>query len=130
MTKLPITEFVHWLANGERGVSSEAIVSQLTGERVGRADRGYDHPYDSDDFRRCEVLLREVPLARLTFPQMAERSPVWAGLVEAWDDIVAMFEAETPGAFVRNYRGRLSPRANAAIHEIRNAARTGEPNNG
>jgi hypothetical protein len=118
-TKLRLEEFAGWLANGERGISSEAIVSHLTGERVGPGYRGWDQPFDSDDFRRCEVLLREVPLARLTFPQIAGRSPIWAELVKAWDEIVALFEAETPGALVRHYRGPLSKSANRRIQHIR-----------
>ena len=103
-TKLPLTVFVHWLANGERGLSSEAIVEHLTGEPVGgrahAARRGrLDHPYDMGDFRRCELLLRQVDLARLVFPQMASASPQWARLVEAWAEIVETAKDENPTAF-------------------------------
>lgn len=94
-TKLPIEAFVGWLANGERGISSEAIVSHLTGLPVGR-NWGSDYPADPDDFRRCQALLERVPLARLMLPLMATRSPEWARLVAAWDDIAAAILAEAP----------------------------------
>lgn len=101
---LPLKVFVRWLASGERGLSSEAIVEHLTGEPVGgraHAPRHgrKDHPYDLSDFRRCELLLRQVDVARLVFPAMAEVSPRWARLVDAWDDIVAAAEEVDPNIF-------------------------------
>lgn len=92
---LPLTLFTHWLASGERGLSSEAIVSRLTGEKVGRPwDTGKDHPHDPSDFRRCQKLLDAVPLARLAFPAMRDVSPQWARLVDAWDDIAAAINSK------------------------------------
>ena len=92
---LPLTLFTHWLASGERGLSSEAIVSRLTGEKVGRSyGHGKDYPHDPGDFRRCQKLLDAVPLARLAFPAMREVSPQWARLVDAWDDIAAAIDSK------------------------------------
>ncbi|TFC59456.1 MULTISPECIES: hypothetical protein [unclassified Cryobacterium] len=98
-TVLPLENFTGWLANGERGVSSEAMVSHLTGANVGRRYGGGDHPYDPSDFRRCEMLLRRVELARLVLPQMATRSPEWAALVAHWEELVTLAESEVPGIF-------------------------------
>lgn len=114
---IPLEYFVHWLASGERGISSEAIVSHLTGEEVGRWS-GPDHPRDPSDFRRCEVLLRNYPLARRAFPAMKSRSAVWARLVDAWDELVALGEEEVPGIFDGPAHGR-APRMYARMRELR-----------
>jgi len=111
---------VDWLAGGERGESSNVIVTALTGLRAtkpwadSRAHRA--HPYDPSDFRRCEMLLRDVPSLRPFMPHMAERSPVWARLVERWDDIVAMAEIEAPGVFDGGHGG-AAPLTFALIRE-------------
>ena len=102
MTPLDLSRFSQWLASGERGISSDAIVNQLTGCPVGRRWGGGDHPHDPSDFRRCEMLLRAYPLARLLFPSaMPSRSPEWARLIGRWDELVALIEEEVPAAFTR-----------------------------
>jgi hypothetical protein len=113
--------FTEWLASGERGISSEAIVSHLTGARVGRNYGFGDHPYDPGDFRRCEKLLRQVPFARVALPQMATRSPEWAALVDHWEELVALMEEEAPGVF-DNCHGsapRTYARMQALFEEVR-----------
>lgn len=103
---LPLSYFVSWLASGERGLSSEAIVSHLTGQPVGRWRHNDDsHPLDPDDFRRCQLLLRDYPLARLSFDRMRSVSPEWDRLVGAWGEIHATIEAESPG-YMSSPRGR------------------------
>lgn len=122
---LKIETFANWLATGERGISSEAIVSHLTGVQVGRYNSPFgDHPYDRDDFRRCELLLRSVPLARLHFPLMKTRGAVWAALVEAWDELVELGESEVPGAFDGPQPYGSAPKMYARMREIREAARS------
>lgn len=118
---IELSHFTNWLASGERGISSEAIVSQLTGQPVGRRWGGGDHPYDPDDFRRCEMLLRAYPLARLVFPElMRKRSVIWAALVDHWDEIVELMESEAPGVFSRSPRwGAGAPKAYALMKELR-----------
>lgn len=118
---LPLTSFTTWLARGERGISSEAIVSHLTGETVGRNYGFSDHPYDAGDFRRCERLLRDHPLARMAFPAMATRSREWATLVEHWDELVALMEEEVPGVF-EHPRGS-APRTSRRMSELFEAVR-------
>ena len=115
---LKLEYFTSWLANGERGISSEAIVSQLTGSQVGRRWAGGDHPYDPDDFQRCERLLRAYPLARLAFPTMKSRSDVWSRLVDAWDELVALGEEEAPGIF-DGRRSATAPRMYDRMRELR-----------
>lgn len=116
---IDIRAFASWLANGERGISSKAIVSGVTGTPVGRSYGFPTHPVDPSDFRRCEVLLREVPEARFALPLMSAVSPVWAALVAHWDELVALAESESPGMFVRFLRkGRPAPKTYARIREL------------
>ena len=93
---------IKWLANGERGISSETIFEYLTGvPTTGRF--GCDRPRDPDDFRRCELLLEQVPSLRAKFHLMSFVSPVWANLVLDWDKIKSMILEEAP-----NWEGRAS----------------------
>ncbi|MET8648485.1 hypothetical protein [Nocardia aurea] len=96
---MQIEQFARWLANGERGLSSEAIVTQLTG--VGfHYSRGWDHPHDAGDWRRCERLLRDVPEAREHLHLM-KAHPTWEPLVDAWDELVELGRA-APNFFEPN----------------------------
>ena len=80
---------LEWLAGGSRGVSSNTIVTHLTGVYALGSYGSKDHPYDPDDFDRCLCLLDAVPLLRVALPYMAEVSPGWAALVDRWGDIEA-----------------------------------------
>ncbi|MFC9966302.1 hypothetical protein ACFVH4_18900 [Nocardia ignorata] len=116
-----IHQFNGWLQFGERGLSSEAIVTQLTGVHLsGRPWTGWDHPHDPSDFRRCERLLRQVPQARVHLVAM-KADPVWARLVDAWDELVALAEEEVPGCFDGPPRGGAAPRLYARMRELREA---------
>lgn len=75
-----------WLACGRRGTSSNTIFTKLTGLDALKGSYP-DHPHDPDDLDRCLQLLEDVPELRAKLPQMAQQSPVWAALVENWDEI-------------------------------------------
>ena len=111
---IPLSHFTEWLASGERGVSSNAIVSRLTGTQVGRAWSG-NHPHDPDDFRRCQLLLNAHPLAVVEFHAMRSVSPQWARLVDSWDEIHTTIESEVPGYL----DGASGGRARLAYHLMR-----------
>jgi hypothetical protein len=84
-----------WLMVGERGMSSEAIVMNLRpGLAVGRRRDKLAHPHDPDDLKRCLMLLEDVPELVPDFPRMREVSPVWAALVDHWDELRATFLQE------------------------------------
>jgi len=127
---LDIFWFRSWLREGERGESSEAIVEHLTGKPVGGkpyAERfgRLDHPADAGDFRRCELLLRAVPMARQEFPRMARVSPEWAALVGAWGDIVREAEAERPDIFTNtttHFHAASSQRIYDVIRQARSSS--------
>lgn len=84
-----------WLRSGERGISSEAIFSHLTGIPVsGRW--GLQPPSDPDDLRRCRLLLEAVPAFAAELHRMAEVSEEWAALVARWDELCATMDREAP----------------------------------
>ena len=116
---LDIGVFALWLATGDRGLSSEAIVNRATGINLGRyGGRIIDHPHDVGDLLRCEMMLRAVPLARMTLPLMSNVSPAWAALVPAWDELVALCESEIPGLFDGAGTHGSAPLAYARIREV------------
>lgn len=93
---IPITDNINkWLATGERGISSEAIVSHLTGVNISGL-WGMSPPSDPDDLRRCILLLEAAPELKAEFPRMAECGRRWKRLVEEWDSLVALLKEECP----------------------------------
>lgn len=94
MTALPAGA-ADWLRTGERGISSEAIFSHLSGIPVsGRW--GLRAPQDPSDLRRCRLLLEAVPAFRAELHRMAEVSEEWTALVERWDELCATMDEEAP----------------------------------
>lgn len=86
---------VRWLARGERGASSNTIFAHLTCIDALAGDRK-DHPYDPDDFRRCRLLLEQVPSLVPLFHRMASVSTEWSNLVEQWPAICDTMDTESP----------------------------------
>ncbi len=109
---LPSHLFAAWYATGERGSSSEAIAYRLTSGSVTGS-----YPRDPSDFRRCEKLLRAVPIARTRLDLVATMSPIWGRLVGAWDELVALGEDEVPGVFSGPATGS-APRMYARMKEL------------
>lgn len=103
-----------WLAQGERGVSSLAIFTVMTGLNVA-SGWGLWPPADPSDLRRCELLLRAVPEFRGRLPEMASVSPVWKRLVGTWDELIATMDAESPGWDTG--RSGFAPRTYALMRE-------------
>ena len=76
-----------WLKSGERGVSSETILSVMEDINVVMYR---SHPYDPSDFYRCCLLLESVPEYRARLNEMALVSKEWAILVEHWDELESL----------------------------------------
>lgn len=89
-----------WLANGERGLSSETMFQHLTGIQVLEGHWQSRYPFtpgDPADLRRCRLLLEQVPeLEPLFRERMASASKKWRDLVREWDAICRSMDAETP----------------------------------
>lgn len=117
-------QILHWFCTGERGLSSEAMatcLAQMPPSPKPWAARA--SPLDIDDFRRCLLLLRAVPLARAHLPQCAALSPPWAALVAHWDTIERLYleEAGEPQPWVHG------PWARQAHELLRTVTRSPQP---
>lgn len=102
---------VEWLASGERGISSEFIFYVMTGLPAGKTRSGSCHPYDPDDFKRCEKLLRAVPEFRDRLDEMRVVSPVWDALVSNWDRMVDLINEEAHGVLSGERNSGSAPKA-------------------
>lgn len=86
---------IQWLANGERGNSSETIFTHLTGVNANRGSRN-SHPLDPADLRRCRLLLEQVPALEPEFRKRMGRLKNWKALVVDWDNLCKIMDEETP----------------------------------
>lgn len=86
---------MRWLEYGERGMSSEAMFSRFTGITLDEEDNT-NHPYDGGDFRRCRLLLEYVPEFKSQLHLMKDVSPQWHSLVNSWDELCEVMDAEAP----------------------------------
>lgn len=92
---LRLENFASWLASGERGESSNAILARVTGVPVGNyifPSSGY--PHDPSDFRSCMQLINQYPVLRSHLYEMKDVSPQWAQIVDHWDELEALYETE------------------------------------
>jgi hypothetical protein len=98
---------INWLADGERGLSSEQMFETFTGlPCVSRDFRNPPcHPHDPDDLRRCMALLKDVPEFRGIMHEMRKVSPAWSRLVDRWDELAALLEQEMAD---RSNKGRAT----------------------
>lgn len=78
-----------WKENGSVGSSSLTIYNFMSG------NSGYkiNIPYDPDDFSRCHALLLAIPEWRPRLHEMKSLSRQWFNLVEKWDTLTGMYEA-------------------------------------
>lgn len=87
---LPVTpELVKWLANGDRGSSSNAVFTHMTGVCAvkDQVDKTFA-PMDPDDMSRC---LKLIDIGGKTWrdniPSLAKLSPQWETIVARWDKL-------------------------------------------
>lgn len=85
-----------WLDNGNRGLSSEAIASKMTGIHFVKTQiGGLPYPSDPSDFNRCVSLLKAVPEFKERFEEMREVSETWNMLVDNWDELEQLLIEES-----------------------------------
>lgn len=84
-----------WLAVGERGMSSEALFTRLSGIEVDD-DASHLHPADPDDFRRCRLMLESVPALASRLQIASDLSATWAALIAAWPELCGLMDEESP----------------------------------
>jgi hypothetical protein len=96
-----------WLADGERGRSSNAMCKRIFGIPENADD---SHPYDPADLRRC-LLFLDATDARDKVSLMSDVSEQWGRLVARWDELTALFESEYA-------TGNRAPQTYALMKEI------------
>lgn len=79
-----------WQDNGEKGMSSEAMVAHFMGEMRGE----YAYPRDLGDLRRCIVMMDRFPEWKNRGSSM-KQYPGWEEIGANWDEIFAEFDAST-----------------------------------
>lgn len=105
-----------WFANGERGLSSNAMALRLTGIETGlRAADRIAHPLDADDLRRCRLLLERVPSLATRLHWMADVSPQWKSIIDHWGHLCFTMDVEAP-----DWRPTPSPcpRTNDLLYKV------------
>ena len=94
-TELLLSEnAIQWLANGERGLSSNTLFKYTTGVDATKECWGDHYPLDPADLRRCVQLLNKCPELLPRLKEVAKAGPVWAALIERWDELTVMLEKE------------------------------------
>ena len=78
-----------WLQKGEKGISSEVIFGAISGLWLSNWRMT---PSDPDDFRRCYLLIKQVPEWKKELWRVAEISSAWENVVENWDKLCEMLE--------------------------------------
>lgn len=108
---------VRWLATGERGASSETMLSHLAGVDCRDLDAQYAaHPHDPDDLRRCMLLLDQCPELVPLMPKMSSASKQWAALVAIWPELTATMLEEI-GSIHTPRKGASAPRTYKLIKD-------------
>ena len=109
MDELP-SGLIEWLASGERGTSSDTMVTHLFGvDALGRWSGS--HPHDPADLRRCREFVARVPAVGALLPLMANCSPEWGALVAHWPELCALMDSELSGS-------RSAPKTYARMRQL------------
>lgn len=85
-----------WLMYGERGVSSETIAAVVFPKLFIRAPCQFDPPADPDDFKRCRLLVEQVPAVAIRLHELRALGGPWPYIVLMWDEWCKMMDREAP----------------------------------
>jgi hypothetical protein len=85
---------LEWVSGGKTGISSKAILGVMTGNPP---KDGFCYPHDGYDFERCAVLLALIPEWKARLEDMKKVGPEWSALVDAWDELNALYLKHGPG---------------------------------
>jgi hypothetical protein len=86
---------IEWFWSGERGASSEAMVTFLFSLPAYRISDPTAHPYDPADLRRCRLAIEAIGLED-RIGELSQLSPTWAKLVEVWPELCKTMDEEAP----------------------------------
>ncbi len=111
-TKKETSEALQWFLDGDRGVSSEAIVTAALGKYE---KRNADWPHDVADLGRCLRMLNALPWAKEGLDILAAASSVWKALKDNWDHLEALMDEEVGIGWSK---GRSAPHTYEAIRKV------------
>jgi hypothetical protein len=111
-------EAICWLAIGEQGNSSSALFFHLSNvqQREPNQSSSTSYPHDANDFRRCRLMLEQVPeliAPFLTSP--CQLSPTWNDIWSHWTTLCATMDCEHPEWRTREGR---APQTTAMLRQV------------
>jgi hypothetical protein len=92
-----------WLASGDTGASSKAIMLWLSA-KVKDSAWGASTPSDVSDLGRCLRLLDRIPEFKARMGEMAEAGGEWPTFAKRWDEMEAMYRSEAGGRAPKTYK--------------------------
>ena len=93
-----------WLQGQDTGISSKAIMQMM----LGAQPHWKTYPRDSWDFGRCVRLMEKIPAWRTRITEMSKVGYVWAALVENWNELEALYQAEIANPSSEGIKVRFS----------------------
>ncbi|EGT4383752.1 hypothetical protein SMZ82_002374 [Cronobacter malonaticus] len=107
---------LEWQANGEVGISSATLASIALGLKKNIYSNHFGAPHDPADFRRCMLLVEQIPEIRDHFPEVARKVPKFKAILKEWDSLVELLKHEM------KQHGNRAPETYKRINELRDAA--------
>ena len=97
------TKIIQWLADDiDVGLSSKCMAFVIGFDVIPRRK---SYPLDPSDLSRCIKLLERAPEMRNYLHKMKAISPIWAKLVEYWDEVERLFNEEKgSGRYYKTYQ--------------------------
>lgn len=88
---------IKWLALGQRDACSGAMFLGITGVKpYDMAGSALAYPLDPDDFKRCRLLVEQVPEIAARLEAVSSVSPIWQQIVDSWYSLCDTMDSESP----------------------------------
>lgn len=85
-------QIIQWLAEDELvGLSSKCMAFVIGFDVIPKRK---NYPMDVSDFSRCYHLLEQVPQLRAGLFKMKAVSPIWANLIDHWEELEQAYQSE------------------------------------
>jgi hypothetical protein len=102
----PEADAVAWLDSRDTNAASLTIWFVMMGHRP-PGFTAPDIPRDPSDFGRCLRLLRRIPVWLPRLPEIAVAFPEWKPIVNAWDELTALYLGELAQRRYPKLRARM-----------------------
>lgn len=114
MTGMIDPRIADWLASGDTGVSSKAIMLWLSAQAKCKT-WGAETPADPGDLGRCLRLLERIPEWKPRMAEMAEAGGLWPTYAARWEDMAGMMRDEVG---IDWSKGKQAPRTFALMQRV------------